>query len=158
MNVDIKYCIEITIFIYNYIMVEIIPLKIQSENLKVKNNVRIFLTAQILPYYSQIRTRFRELHFIGNCGNKTKIYKMTTSTLLKKLSKTLSLYSSRRCLFSSSKIYTKIEVFPKHSLADERLTSTILSDLKPFQKGKIFQNLYRMIFFVSLSKIIFQLY
>ena len=58
---------------------------------------------------------------------------MTTSTLLKKLSKTLSLYSSRRCLFSSSKIYTKIEVFPKHSLADERLTSTILSDLKPFQ-------------------------
>ena len=52
MNVDIKYCIEITIFIYNYIMVEIIPLKIQSENLKVKNNVRIFLTDQILPYYS----------------------------------------------------------------------------------------------------------
>ena len=40
MNVDIKYCIEITIFIYNYIMVEIIPLKIQSENLKVKNNAR----------------------------------------------------------------------------------------------------------------------
>ena len=40
MNVDKKYCIEITIFIYNYIMVEIIPLKIQSENLKVKNNAR----------------------------------------------------------------------------------------------------------------------
>ena len=51
MNVDKKYCIEITIFIYNYIMVEIIPLKIQSENLKVKNNVRIFLSDQILPYH-----------------------------------------------------------------------------------------------------------
>ena len=32
-------------FIYNYIMVEIIPLKIQSENLKVKNNVRIFFNS-----------------------------------------------------------------------------------------------------------------
>ena len=30
MNVDKKYCIEITIFIYNYIMVEIIPLKIEN--------------------------------------------------------------------------------------------------------------------------------
>ena len=84
---------------------------------------------------------------------------MTTSTLLKKLSKTLSLYSSRRCLFSSSKIYTKIEVFPKHSLADERLTSTILSDLKPFQTGKIYyviiQKLYPLIiFFVSLLVIL----
>ena len=158
MNVDKKNTVQKSLFYLQLYHGRNYPFENtvrKSESLEQCEN---FLTDQILQYYSQIRTRFRELRFIGNCGNKTKIYKMTTSTLLKKLSKTLSLHSSRRCIFSSSKIYTKIEVFPKHSLADERLTSTILSDLKPFQKGEIFQNLYRIIFFVSLFKIIFQLY
>ena len=63
---------------------------------------------------------------------KTKT-KMTTSILQRCFISSFSNISRKFSVKSS--VLTKIEVLPKISLTDERLSSTILSELKPNQKG-----------------------
>ena len=64
---------------------------------------------------------------------------MTTSILQRCFIPNFSNISRKFSVTSS--VLAKIEVLPKSSLTDERLSSTILSDLKPNQTGNN-ENLY----------------
>ena len=61
---------------------------------------------------------------------------------MKSFQKILTLQSKLllRTISTSSVLMAKIEVIPKYSLVDERLSSTIFSDLTPNQTGYYLQS------------------
>ena len=82
-----------------------------------------------IPLMIQTSKHLSHKTLTDNCADKH--HTQTDMTFIKELSKIIP-----RSLSTSSKICAKIKIFPKYSLADDRLTSTILEDLRPHQTGR----------------------